>query len=137
MHGYQLMQEIATRTGGGWRPSPGAVYPTIALLEDEGYVEVTRDGSRQLVSLTDAGRTYLAENRERFGDPFTARTREGLGATADVLQGLVGAVKQVMRSGSPTQVAAATKLLDEARRSLYLILADDPGEPEADTATTD
>src|SRR5437867_200747 len=42
MHGYQLMQEIERRTEGAWRPSPGAVYPTISLLEDEGYVEITR-----------------------------------------------------------------------------------------------
>src|ERR1022692_1353778 len=43
MHGYQLMQAIADRTQGAWRPSPGAIYPTIAQLEDEGLVSVTPD----------------------------------------------------------------------------------------------
>ncbi len=37
MHGYQLMQAIADRTGGVWKPSPGAIYPTISQLEDEGW----------------------------------------------------------------------------------------------------
>ena len=38
MHGYQLMQAIADRSGGRWTPSPGAIYPTINQLEDEGLV---------------------------------------------------------------------------------------------------
>ena len=38
MHGYQMIQELSTRTGGAWRPSPGSVYPTLQLLEDEGLV---------------------------------------------------------------------------------------------------
>src|SRR4051812_39250222 len=41
MHGYQLMQAIADRTGGRWRPSPGAIYPTLNQLEDEGLIAVT------------------------------------------------------------------------------------------------
>src|SRR5689334_23381353 len=43
MHGYQLMQAVSDRTGGRWSPSPGAIYPTINQLEDEGLVEITAD----------------------------------------------------------------------------------------------
>src|SRR5207237_6398901 len=60
MHGYQLMQAVAERTGGAWKLSPGAVYPTIAQLEDEGLVRVSVEGGRKLVTLTDAGRQHLA-----------------------------------------------------------------------------
>ena len=56
MHGYQLMQAISERSGGRWTPSPGAIYPTINQLEDEGLVSVTADSGRKLVTLTDAGR---------------------------------------------------------------------------------
>src|SRR3954451_11769773 len=56
MHGYQLMQAIAERSGGRWPPSPGAIYPTISQLEDEGLVTVTADAGRKLVTLTDTGR---------------------------------------------------------------------------------
>src|SRR3954454_774724 len=66
MHGYQLMQAIAERSGGSWTPSPGAIYPTLNQLEDEGLVTVTADAGRKLVTLTDAGREYL----ESQGDPF-------------------------------------------------------------------
>ena len=38
MHGYEMIQELDQRTGGVWRPSPGSVYPTLQLLEDEGLI---------------------------------------------------------------------------------------------------
>jgi hypothetical protein len=56
MHGYQIMQAMSDRTGGAWRPSPGAVYPTIAQLEDEGLVTTQEEGGRRLVTLTSEGR---------------------------------------------------------------------------------
>jgi DNA-binding PadR family transcriptional regulator len=127
-HGYQLMQAIAERTGGAWQPSPGAVYPTISQLEDEGLVTVTADGGRRLVTITEAGQAYLAKNRETLGDPFAAFTaRSGrAGGGVDLLgavQELSGAVWQVAQAGDADQAAAAHKVLTDARRALYLLLA--------------
>ena len=133
MHGYQLMQEIERRTEGAWRPSPGAVYPTISLLEDEGYVEITRDGSRQLVTLTDTGRTYLEEHRESLGDPFTGRVRGGASELRDLLEELHHAVYQVARSGNDAQIESTRSTLAETRRAIYLILAGN----SSDATTTD
>src|SRR5688572_16529489 len=70
MHGYQLMQAIADRSGGTWTPSPGAVYPAISQLEDEGLVTVTAESGRKLVTLTDAGREHVEFRREGWADPF-------------------------------------------------------------------
>ncbi len=47
LNGYQVIQEIADRTGGAWRPSPGSVYPTISQLEDEGLVESDDERGRR------------------------------------------------------------------------------------------
>jgi hypothetical protein len=69
MHGYQIMQTISDRTGGAWSPSPGAVYPTIGQLEDEGLVTTQEESGRRLVTLTSEGRTYLKERSARLGDP--------------------------------------------------------------------
>src|SRR6478609_783253 len=69
MHGYQLMQAISDRSGGRWTPSPGAIYPTIAQLDDEGLVTVTADAGRKLVTLTDAGREHVQARREAGADP--------------------------------------------------------------------
>jgi DNA-binding PadR family transcriptional regulator len=130
MHGYQLMQAISDRSGGRWTPSPGAIYPTISQLEDEGLVTVTADAGRKLVALTDAGREHIAARRETWSDPFAGS--EGAWPGADlrgVLEQLHGAVRQVARTGTAAQLAEATRVLGEARRSLYLLLADGPEAP--------
>ena len=142
MHGYQLMQTISDRTGGRWTPSPGAIYPTISQLEDQGLVTVTADAGRRLVSLTDAGREHVEAQRAAVPDPFAAHGEPRPGSDLrDLLVQLHGAAREVARNGTDAQVTAAAGILDEARRSLYLLLADrDPagaaGPGEATTAAT-
>jgi DNA-binding PadR family transcriptional regulator len=128
MHGYQLMQAIAERSGGRWAPSPGAIYPTISQLEDEGLVTVTADSGRKLVTLTDAGREHV----ESLGNPFESFPA---GDPATDLRALVeqlhGAIRQVARSGTEAQRTAAAGIIADARRALYLLLADGPGTTES------
>src|SRR3954471_24438845 len=101
MHGYQLMKAVAERTGGAWRLSPGAVYPTISQLEDEGLVMVSADGGRKLVTLTEAGREHLAGLGEV--DPFAAFAGDGDSPDLRALMGeLMGAAHQLGRVGDPT-----------------------------------
>jgi len=134
MHGYQLMQAISDRSGGRWTPSPGAIYPTINQLEDEGLVTVTADAGRRLVTLTEAGREQAAAQATASTDPFASygATRSGTDLRA-LLGQLHGAAREVARSGTDAQVAAAAAILSDARRSLYRLLADDE-EPEAEGA---
>jgi DNA-binding PadR family transcriptional regulator len=130
MHGYQLMQAIADRSGGRWTPSPGAIYPTISQLEDEGLVTVTADSGRKLVTLTEAGRQHLAERQQSGPDPFAGFSAAGPGADLrGVLEQLHGAVRQIARTGTEAQLTAAVTILGEARRSLYLLLAEGPEAP--------
>jgi len=132
MHCYQLMQAIADRTGGRWTPSPGAIYPTISQLEDEALVTVTADSGRKLVSLTDAGREHVDAAGGAWTDPFAGYDASSPDADLrGLLQQLHGAARQVARAGTDAQRAAAAKILDEARRSLYLLLAESPRTPDA------
>jgi DNA-binding PadR family transcriptional regulator len=127
MHGYQLMQAIADRSGGAWTPSPGAVYPAISLLEDEGLVTVTAESGRKLVTLTDAGREHVDSRRDSWPDPFAGASGRGAGADLrGLLEQLHGAARQVARSGTEAQVAAAATIIGDARRALYLLLAEGP-----------
>ncbi|WP_222267837.1 PadR family transcriptional regulator [Modestobacter marinus] len=122
MHGYQLMQAVAERTGGAWKLSPGAVYPTIAQLEDEGLVRVTAEGGRKLVALTEAGRAHVAGLGDV--DPFTAFGGAGDRPDLRALMGeLMGAAHQLGRVGDADQLAQAARVIGDARRALYLILA--------------
>jgi DNA-binding PadR family transcriptional regulator len=128
MHGYQIMQTMRDRTGGAWRPSPGAIYPTIAQLEDEGLVTTREEGGRRLVTLTPEGTAYLEERSARLGDPFADFAEGTTGPDLrDPLHELQAAVRQIAVGGDAAQLEAAVRVLAQARRSLYLILA---GEPE-------
>jgi DNA-binding PadR family transcriptional regulator len=63
-HGYDVIREIETRTGGAYAPSPGIVYPTLTMLEELGQVETkATEGAKKLYAITEAGSAHLAENR--------------------------------------------------------------------------
>lgn len=136
MNGYQIIQEIAERSGGMWKPSPGSIYPTLQQLEDEGLVTADAESGRRAYALTDEGRTYVAEHADEVSAPWAAMTAAGED-DADGLKPLVGQVAaamwQVISVGTPDQQAKAREALTDLRRTLYSILADDddPGEGEA------
>src|SRR3954468_22948614 len=63
-HGYELIKELEERTGGAYRPSAGVIYPTLALLEDEGLVRPSEgEAGRKLFEPTDAGKKVVEESR--------------------------------------------------------------------------
>ena len=136
MNGYQVIQQIAERSHGIWKPSPASVYPTIQQLEDEGLGEGTSRDGRRLLQLTDTGRAYVAERGEELADtwrPFeeTQAATEPTGETADlkpVIGQVMGAVWQVVTTGTRQQQAEAAEILAETRRKLYGLLAD--GDPQ-------
>ena len=83
-HGYELIKELEDRTGGAYRPSPGVIYPTLALLEDEGFIRpVTGEAGRKLFEATDEGRAALAENQAGVDAVFgrMAQAAEGSDTT--------------------------------------------------------
>ncbi|MDO5093855.1 MAG: PadR family transcriptional regulator [Propionibacteriaceae bacterium] len=121
MHGYQLMQTIAERTDGAWSPSPGAIYPTLSQLEDEGLVVVDGSGGRKQASLTEAGQAYVAEHREQWSSPLVAGDGPKL---RELMHSLGDAVRQVGRNGTDAQREQVAKELTETRRRIYLILAE-------------
>jgi DNA-binding PadR family transcriptional regulator len=130
MHGYQIISEIAERSGGTWKPSAGSVYPTLQLLADEGLIEAEEQNGRKTYSLTEAGRAVAAEATETPA-PWESTTAKD--STKDARfhalpkagVDLAAAAAQVGRSGTPEQVQAAIDILDDARRRLYSILAQD------------
>lgn len=125
MHGYQIIREIEERSHGSWKPSAGSVYPTLQLLTDEGLVVAEESGGRKTYALTDAGRLE-AESADRSA-PWESGSRERKDHTALPKAGLelAQAAAQVGRSGTAAQQAEAVAVLEDARRKLYSILAQD------------
>jgi DNA-binding PadR family transcriptional regulator len=130
-NGYQLIQEIAGRTSGVWRPSAGSVYPALQQLEDEGLIAPEGEGRRRMYSLTDAGRAYAEEHEDELNaswDAAAGMTDEAAIEFHDLIRQVMMAVMEVRRAGSADQLAQARAVLAQARRSLYLILAEDSGD---------
>jgi len=125
-HGYDLIQEISERSSGSWTPSPGSIYPTLQILEDEGLVAIETVEGRKMASLTPAGVAHVEANRAALGTPWSTTGDRGpdLAIRKEILA-LKDAAAQVVRVGSPTQYTAATAVLATARRELYRILAGD------------
>ncbi|WP_078955157.1 PadR family transcriptional regulator [Streptomyces griseus] len=126
MHGYEMIQEIGERSGGAWKPSPGSVYPTLQMLEDEGLIVSESEGGKKLFSLTDAGREEAATTPEApWEEAGRGVDREALDEVRQAGFGLMEAFGQVWRTGSAEQRRKAVEVVGEARKKLYLILADE------------
>src|SRR6266516_3907977 len=115
MHGYEMIQELQARTGGVWRPSPGSVYPTLQMLEDEGLISSEEAEGRRRFTLTDTGRAE-ADRLATPQKPWEEVT-EGAGPTV-MRVGIAAAqvreaVVQIFRSGTDAQQAKAIEVLAE------------------------
>jgi len=131
-NGYQIIQEIAERSHGIWRPSPGSVYPALQQLEDESLVRAEEDGGRRTYHLTDEGRGYVSQH-EGLAEPWAAVAESVSEEMVDlrVLLGQVGmAMRQVVEAGTPAQHNDARRILASTRRALYRLLAEEPQEDE-------
>jgi len=125
-NGYEVIQSIETRTGGAWSPSPGTVYPTLQLLTDEQLVTAEQVGERKVYTLTETGRALAADASEADapGETGRARAERNLALPKAGVK-LAQAASQVAQNGTPEQTERAVAIVDEARRKLYAILAED------------
>ncbi|MGY1434208.1 helix-turn-helix transcriptional regulator [Streptomyces reniochalinae] len=126
MHGYEMIQEIAERSGGAWKPSPGSVYPTLQLLEDEGLISSESEGGKKHFSLTEAGTSEAEAGAEApWEDAGRGADWEALHEVRTAAGGLTAAFQQVWATGTPEQREKALRVVNDARKSLYLILAEE------------
>ena len=107
-HGYEIIKWLDERTGGAYAPSPGAVYPTLQLLGDLGFVLAGQEDDRRVYALTDTGRSALEEHAEaiqHFWARFTGATdprmsRPEFGFIQDELRELTRTVWIAVRSAT-------------------------------------
>jgi len=126
-HGYDLIREIESRTGGAYAPSPGIVYPTLTLLEEIGQAEArASEGAKKLFAITPAGLAHLEENRKEAEAALARldalkRKDEALGAgpVFRAMSNLKSALSQRL-AGEPDKplLFAVADALDEAARKI-------------------
>lgn len=128
-HGYQLMRAFEERSGGAYVPSPGVLYPLLAMVEEMGLVEgaPAEDGKRRQVALTDSGRAELASG-QALADTAFARlaalaseaARTDAGPVRRAMTNLKTALgERLGRDPADGEVAfAIAALLDEAAQKI-------------------
>ena len=121
-HGYEIIQALEDKSGGAWRPSPGSIYPTLQMLEDEGLVRSTEREGKRTFEITDEGRAEAERRLDEAGGPPWANGYAG--NLWGEFKLLALAVKQV-QVAAPTHQEKATEIIASARKQLYRLLADD------------
>lgn len=138
LNGYQIIQALEERTQGAWRPSPGAVYPALAQLEDEGLVTATDHEGQRAFRLTPTGEaaaTAVDPKPWESARPFGPRVAQGASVLHRELDALALAARAVELDADAGRIERAGQLLADARRSLHALLAEPhpttpaPGSP--------
>lgn len=127
LSGYGIIQAAGAKTNGVWKPSPGSVYPTLQQLVDEELVEQIGEGKRTEYALTEAGRAYVADHAEELTRAWEAAPgrSEATEAFMESVGKFMGVLHQFRSAATDEQRAQAAAKIDEARKALYLILAED------------
>jgi DNA-binding PadR family transcriptional regulator len=99
-HGYDLIKALEERMGGGYSPSPGVIYPTLTLLEEQGFTSVIAETGKKLYQATPEGHAFLSANQP----------------TLDAIQARIDAVAKQRGAVPPAQIVRAVENLKTALR---------------------
>ncbi len=133
-HGYQLMKEMAERSGGLYRASAGSVYPTLQQLEDEGLIESDQQNGKRVYKLTEAGRAELEKDPDGVRRIWERAERcedwgQFMGPEAMMMWGPLGAVmKASLRAAGRVGAERVGEVLNRARHELEELTGSRGGE---------
>ncbi len=127
MHGYEMIKEVEARTDGAWTPSAGSIYPTLQMLEDEGLIRGEESDGKRRFTLTETGAAQQAESagEQTPWDAVKADAAPEQINLADSMKKLHHSIAQVFRAADEGQQKRVRELLDETRRKIYAILAEE------------
>ncbi len=124
LNGYQLMMTLSEKTLGAWQPSPGAIYPCLSQLEDEGLITASQAEGQKVFSLTEAGRAAA----EPIGDePWSGAGKPGFAghkALFEQFHSLALTVRFAGQTASSDQVTAIAEQLESSRKAILAIMAE-------------
>lgn len=128
-HGYELMKELETKSGGVYKASAGAIYPALQQLEDEDLVSSDQGGGKRTYSLTDAGRQELKREDESVKKIWARAAQAGdwgpwMGPEgAEVMRPAAEVMKTALRAATrgshdSAKIAKIREILEKAKRDL-------------------
>ena len=117
MHGYEVMQSIGESHSGIYLPSPGIVYPTLQMLEDQGYVKSENMDGKRVYSLTPEGDKYLEKGEETFHErpEMQKRQFQVRAGLHQEIRGFAELFAQRHADLTPERIEKIRQILKEAR----------------------
>lgn len=141
MHGYEVMQALEEESGGGYKPSPGSVYPTLQMLEDEGLLRCREEEGKKIYQITPEGTAYLEEHGDivdRIFNRVGAFANGFFGKDTRELTASFSRLAQTCFEGAfsgrldEDAIGKMTEILDRARRELEEVMRGRRKKEEAD-----
>ena len=132
-HGYEVIRALEERFSGMYTPSAGAVYPTLQMLEDLGYVTAEQQDGKRVYSITEEGRGFLVEQKDvvegirlRTKSWWNPHVRSELHDMKHELQdfGRVLSRRTGRRFTDPDAIKRIREVIGRARREIEEILRD-------------
>ena len=117
-HGYDLIREIESRTGGAYVPSPGVIYPALEALQDLGWVEAEADGAKRSFRLTEEGEAQLI-------------------AEAEALERIEARLESLLESDRPEDPQDVRGAMWRLRHSVMHAIRSNPDDPGMRKAVAD
>jgi DNA-binding PadR family transcriptional regulator len=120
MHGYEIIRELEKKSHGFWRPSPGSVYPTLQMLEEQDLVKSKDSGGKKVYELTDAGRAEAEKSNTQGPWSWHGKHHDfeaGMAMRSAFFE-LVGSFKTVVRTGDQELQDKAIKIIKDAAKKL-------------------
>jgi DNA-binding PadR family transcriptional regulator len=120
-HGYEIISELEKQSG-GYRPSPGSVYPTLQMLEEGGYLTSEQIEGKKVYTITQEGLKLLEDRGEK---PFEAHPK--MAQAFEIRKSLMkfgSAVMDGVRDGDEETVKKISEVINKAKRDVYSILSE-------------
>lgn len=127
-YGYQLIKKLEERLSGGYAPSPGVIYPTLTMLEEEGFATVTTSADgKKVYTVTAEGQEHLQANKRRLDEVLQRLEHAGRGfqrgRSPQIMRAFLnlrGAIKaRVSREGaSPEELRKIVEAINAAAKAI-------------------
>jgi DNA-binding PadR family transcriptional regulator len=127
-YGYEIIKAIEERLSGAYAPSPGVVYPTLTMLEEEGLATVSStEGSKKLYAATEQGLDYLKENKVVLKAIFARMEQAGKafgrGRSPQIMRAIMNLryalkIRTERANLSPEQIRKVAEAIDAAARAI-------------------
>lgn len=126
MHGYELIKVLEEKSHGTWRPSPGSVYPTLQLLEEQDFVTSSQQNGKKVYAITDLGRQETTKRQPQAPSECTTIDFEKVADLRAATVELMALIKKITLSGS--HYKTAEHIIRETSKQLSEVLTAPKGE---------